>query len=290
MKKYLYLFGALLAAACNSGTETTVRLTRENAVRIVEYTPAPGQFVNDPQSEFTDITTKSEACAYARERLAAGNYVSLGAWGGYLVAQFDAPVPASDGYELWVEGNSFDGSSEPGIVWVMQDANGNKLPDDTWYELRGSEYDASVRDYRITYRKPDAEGNIVWSDADGNTGVLPRNEFHTQQSYFPSWVGTDEITFRGTLLPGNVTLEHNVYVLHAFAWGYADNASTQDTVEGINRFRIADAVTPDGQSAGLTQVDFIKVQTGVNDCRPGIGELSTEVCGIGCYRTLTVTE
>lgn len=290
MKRYLYLFGALLATACNSGTETTVKLTREKAGRIVEYTPAPGQFVNDPESGFTDITTKSEACAYARERLAAGNYVSLGAWGGYLVAQFDTPVPASDGYELWVEGNSFDGSSEPGVVWVMQDANGNKLPDDTWYELRGSEYDASVRDYRITYRKPDAEGNIVWSDADGNTGVLPRNEFHTQQSYFPSWVETDQITFRGTLLPGNVTLEHNIYVLHAFGWGYADNASMQDTVEGVNRFRIADAVTPEGQSAGLTQVDFIKVQTGVNDCRPGIGELSTEVCGIGCYRTLTVTE
>lgn len=290
MKRYAILLGTLLAASCNSGTETTVRHTRRQADRIVAYTPAPGQFINDPRSGFGTVATPAEACAYAEKRLAAGDYVSLGAWGGCLIAQFDAPVPASDGYELWIEGNSFDGSSEPGVVWVMQDANGNRLADDTWYELRGSEYDASVHEYRITYRKPDAGGDIVWSDADGNTGTIPRNEFHTQQSYFPAWVGADEITFRGTLLPGNVTLENNVYVLHAFAWGYADNASTQDTAEGVNRFRIADAVTADGAPANLAQVDFIKVQSGVSDCRPGIGELSTEVCGIGCYRTLTVTE
>ena len=38
-----------------------------------------------------------------------------------------------------IQGNAFDSSNEPGIVWVMQDVNGNGLPDDEWYELRGSE-------------------------------------------------------------------------------------------------------------------------------------------------------
>ena len=39
--------------------------------------------------------------------------------------------------------------------------------------------------------------------------------------------------------------------------------------------------------ANLQQIDFIKVQTGVNAKAPLIGEISTEVCGIGCYRTVT---
>lgn len=47
---------------------------------------------------------------------------------------------AYEGYDFAIEGNAFDGSSEPGIVWVMQDVNGNGLPDDTWYQLKGSEY------------------------------------------------------------------------------------------------------------------------------------------------------
>ena len=76
----------------------------------------------------------------------------------------------------------------------------------------------------------------------------------------------------------------------AFGWGYADNASSRDLVSGINCLRIANAVTEDGAPANLTQVDFIKVQTGVRDTRPNIGEISTEVCGIGCFRTVTRKE
>ena len=48
-----------------------------------------------------------------------------------------------------------------------------------------------------------------------------------------------------------------------------------------------DAVTADGAPANLSQVDFIMVQTGVNAKAPLIGEVSTEVSGIGCYRTVT---
>lgn len=66
--------------------------------------------------------------------------MSLGAFGGYLVVGFDHSIENDGGYNIGVSGNSFDGSSEPGIVWVMQDENGDGLPNDTWYELKGSEY------------------------------------------------------------------------------------------------------------------------------------------------------
>ena len=35
------------------------------------------------------------------------------------------------GYEFSVAGNQIDTSNEPGIVWVMQDVNGNGIPDES---------------------------------------------------------------------------------------------------------------------------------------------------------------
>ena len=174
----------------------------------------------------------------------------------------------------------------------MQDTNGDGLPNDTWYELKGSEYDRSDTGYEITYLRPEQPGtDIAWRDNRGGEGVVARNGHHTQESYFPAWVGSDALTFSGTLLPSNITESGDgLYVMVAFGWGYADNASSRDLVSGINCLRIANAVTADGTPANLTQVDFIKVQTGVNDARPTIGEISTEVCGIGCFRTVTRKE
>ena len=54
---------------------------------------------------------------------------------------------------------------------------------------------------------------------------------------------------------------------------------------------ISNAVDADGNPANLRQIDFVKIQTGVN-CKAGnnVGEISTEVCGVGCYRTVTQAE
>ena len=69
-----------------------------------------------------------EACAYAEESLAQKRYVSLGGFGGYLVVGFDHSIDNSGDYDIAITGNAFDGSSEPGIVWVMQDENGDGCP------------------------------------------------------------------------------------------------------------------------------------------------------------------
>ncbi|MFR0772498.1 MAG: hypothetical protein ACLSH3_01195 [Alistipes finegoldii] len=130
--------------------------------RILEYTPAPGQFINEEARSggaFDNVDTPEKACRYAAARFAENNWVSLGGWGGYLVAAFAEPVPNTGGYDLYVKGNAMNTSSEPGVVWVMQDANGNGVPDDTWYELKGSEYDnaATIRGMRSpTRRSPTA--------------------------------------------------------------------------------------------------------------------------------------
>ena len=133
MKKYAFPLAALLLAACNSGEEITTTQTDEPVARILEYTPAPGQFINEEARSggaFDNVDTPEKACRYAAARFAENNWVSLGGWGGYLVAAFAEPVPNTGGYDLYVKGNAMNTSSEPGVVWVMQDANGNGDPND----------------------------------------------------------------------------------------------------------------------------------------------------------------
>ena len=307
MKKYAFLL--LLATACNSGETITTTEIEEPASAVIEYTPAPGQFINSATAGFgtTAITTAADAVAYAECRLSMGGnpdpdsptvnygFVTLGGWGGYLVVRFDTPVVNTGGYDLYVTGNSFNGSSEPGIVWVAQDANGDGSPaGETWYELKGSEYGnaKTILDYEVTYTEQ-ADGSIAWTDnqTPANSGTIDRVALHAQASYAPAWVKT--MTYQGTRLPDNVTYDEtkDLYVMSAFAWGYADNSSTIDGVGVKNRFKISNAIDKDGNPANLTQIDFMKVQTGVN-CKAGngVGEISTEVCGIGCYRIVTKTE
>lgn len=167
-------------------------------------------------------------------------------------------------------------------------ANGDGAPNDTWYELRGSEYDnaETIRGYKITYTRPaEADAPVAWSDNAGGSGTIDRVKEHTQ-AYYPEWLG-ERFTFEGTRLPDNIGKAGEKWTMEPFAWGYADNYSASDRTGMTNRLRISDAVTADGAPANLAQVDFIMVQTGVNAKAPLIGEVSTEVSGIGCYRTVT---
>lgn len=188
-------------------------------------------------------------------------------------------------------GNAFDGSSEPGVVWVAVRENGAP---GTWYRLRGSEddNDETLYDYEATYAPSDEEGIAAeWHDNRDGKGTIDRIGVHSQASYVPAWVPS--LTYRGIRLPDNVTFDEaaNKYIMTAFEWGYADNWSATDRTGAKNRFRIADAVDADGQPADLPQIDYVKVQTGINaKAGNGVGEISTEVCGIGCYRTVTRRE
>lgn len=77
---------------------------------------------------FDHVASAADACSYAANRIASNNWVSLGGWGGRIVAAFAEPVPNTGGYDLYVKGNQFDTSSEPGIVWVSQDTNETERP------------------------------------------------------------------------------------------------------------------------------------------------------------------
>ena len=294
---------------------------REQGLKVIEgvYDPqvwsrAAGVFGTDPDQRPDRCRAcyrlrLEEACAYAEKRMRGKNYVSLGGFGGYIVVGFDHSVmkrstpggpDVSRTYDFAIVGNSFKGSSEPGIVWVMQDENGNGLPDDTWYELKGSEYGgAETRlDYAVTYYRPDSPGQpVAWTDNEGGSGqvdYLPA--FHTQDYCYPAWITGDTYTLIGRKLkPRTEMITENYWVNHEYEWGYSDNFSPIDRLAdddnhnasvNCNYFKISNAVTYDGRPADLKYIDFVKIQTGVQAKAGWLGENSTEVFGISDYNLL----
>ncbi len=262
------------------------------AVNVFDYVPAPTQYMNTTTTAFrTGFTEKSEILAYASQRLRERSFVSLGAFGGYIVVGFERPVPNVAGeYDLKVYGNAYynkvtqqhrpGGSAEPGIVWVATDTNGNGLPDDEWYELAGSEYgsDNEIRDYEITYYRPvPSDADVRWTDNQGGEGCIYRNAYHTQESYYPLWVADDTLTFKGTRLKDNAVQENGIWVGYCYGWGYADN-HPNDT-EGC-RLKLDWAVDAQGRPAELKQIDFVRIYTAVNQPVGELGELSTELTGV----------
>ena len=253
--------------------------TADNYIAAVdEYVPAPGQFVNTLPEATADDTpqTMAQRCT----DLLADNrrgLVTLGGWGGYLTFHFHRPVVNVDGqrdFAVW--GNTFAGNSEPGVVMVSQDENRNGRPDDTWYELRGSEYDRSQHGYELTYRYAPMS-DVPWSDNQGGSGVLPRNGFH-EQEYFPLWLADrGALTFRGVRLPDNATQQNGVYRLASYDYGYADNHPNSDR-DGCS-LDIGWAVDAEGRSVSLTHIDFVRVCSAVRQVCGAIGETSTEVSG-----------
>ena len=278
----LALFALMLVlGSCNILGEEGDDPSQTAEFEVVEFLPAPGQFVNE---DYT-ATTMTEACEYAQKSLEQRGLVSLGGFGGYIVVRFVEPIKNGGGYNFGIYGNSYATSSEPGIVWVAQDINGNGIADDEWFELYGSESDTALRGYSITYARTDDETKIAWRDSEGESGVIERNSAH-KQNYFPAWVEEQEYTLTGTLLPDNAEWNEakGEWDLLPLGWGYADNFSSIDCVErGLNLFRIANARTADGESVNLQYIDFVKVQSAVNAVHAPIGETSTEVSGFIRY-------
>ncbi|MDR1231084.1 MAG: hypothetical protein LBK61_06760 [Spirochaetaceae bacterium] len=210
---------------------------------------------------------------------------------------------AALGYEIWdatngssetsvtqarITGNAFSSWSEPGVVWVQSDDNGNGIPDETWYELQGSDdsnaHKASItRRFALTYIRdalseapPNQYGQIIrtiyWADQRGRVGILPGG--------WPSALGQTEkgiaavdgtwITYTGTLLRDSKGIGLN-------SGGSSSGPGYVDAYNGDDIFRPGSAVNADGTSAGLTRFRFIKVQCAYFDYGTSVGEFSTEI-------------
>lgn len=315
--------------------------------KVYDLVPAPGQFINTlPVYSYVQGEPRDSVIARAEKALCGNTtitseevempdgsivvvndttievkpgMISLGSFGGYVVFGFDHPVVNVEGeYDLQIFGNGFQaqgsssagGSSEPGIVMVSRDLNGNGIPDDPWYELAGSEYynPRTQHHFTITYYKPDEDkipvpgtGAIIdaeyirWTCNSVDSlqeGYVSKNSFH-RQSYWPQWVEGETLTFTGTKLPCNATNEGTgnaeYWVQRFYDWGYVDNRSDWSygyayddpaAYETANKgFKLDWAVDDDGTPVTLKKIDFVKVYSAVLQQCGWLGETSTEVCG-----------
>lgn len=273
-------------------------LTAQYISEVREYLPAPGQFINSTPWG-TPVSTSS---------LVGGvnGSLSLGAFGGSVVFRFEEAVENHPdnpyGMDFTIFGNATSEWSEPGVVWVMKDENGNNLPDDSWYELAGSDYHFSTtqREYEVSYTNPGGEEarDVPWTDSFGNSGLIKANSVHTQSYYpladsFPD-VPAEKYTLSGTLIQGAVDVDHPPLIKSLRrSFGYADNqirGSGLHTLpdnpytpevehSGGDAFDIAWAVNADGSYVDLDKIHFVKVQNGVLHEGGWLGEISTEISG-----------
>ncbi len=256
--------------------------------KVYEFCPAPGQFVNE-LPPYDEGDTQADMLAKAEKALVGNtsNMISLGGFGGFVTFGFDHCVMnGTNRFDFRILGNAIysttennrkGGSAESGIVLVSMDKNMNGEPDDEFYELAGSEYSnpATRHNYVIEYQRPSTPtADIVWRDSEGASGVVERNQFHTQ-SYFPQWLDAESLTFEGTLLPRNAEEKNGEWTLYAFDWGYADNHPNSDTEK--TSFDIAWAVDADGNAVHLPYINFVRVYTALHQTCGRLGETSTEV-------------
>jgi hypothetical protein len=225
--------------------------------KVFDFCPAPGQHVNKyPKYDSGDtretMIKKVENCIAGETQ----TVVSLGGFGGYVVFGFDHTVQnVANKNDFKILGNAFGNSSEPGIVMVSRDENGNGLPDDTWFELAGSEYNSTetIKNYKITHYKTEAN--------------------------YPKWISSDSLIFEGTKLQDNGIDQNgdgSLWLLTTYDYGYADN---QPNNSELSELDIDWAVDKDGEPVALESIDFVKVYTGVSQICGWVGEISTDITG-----------
>lgn len=263
------------------GDEPAVNEPHRVAVTwVIDYSPAPGQFVNELPLYLPGDNHETMA-AKACKALNEGGLVTLGALGGSITVELGEVIkPRVDAAELRVVGNAISNGSEPGIVWVSSDGL-------QWYPLEGEAGWQLDRETTVTYHAPDADTpdkqHIAWqaqSTAWGaTTGYIPRLLMFHEQPYYPQWVSEPTITKRAMRLPDNGKANPETgQVDFTPLWGYADsypNSSAQGLLDLDN------AIDPaTGQRVSLPEgVRYVRVVTGMLQMNGALGESSTEVGG-----------
>ncbi len=290
-RKALLLVFLSLAAACVLFLLSCGDIRPPNSPylsTVFEYQYGPGQHASSIDQ------ADAESCVGEPDSTA----LLLGGWGGYVIAGFDHVVANTDGFDFAVIAQGGFGS-EPGVVFVMEDTDKNGMPDETWYELSGSEtgsdysaetgnpLDRYIRDYEVTYTKAaSAMDNVAWMDNQGNSGELVCGypEGSTSASWWLDDWG-DSLTLSGVKLPDCRRLSGSSWVDYdnRFTSGYAENYGGTDYADlggySVNRFDISDAVDAVGNPVPLDGIVFIRIQTGVFQQTGNLNEVSTEIRG-----------
>jgi hypothetical protein len=267
--------------------------SQTSGFKVCDYKPAPGQHIN--------ISSLGTPAAADQMAVDPDKLVSLGSFGGYVVLKFnEACMNDPDnpyGVDFTVFGNAFSGSSEPGVVWVMQDENSNGKPDDTWFEIAGSQHyhSQTTKNLSVTYFKTESR-DIFWKKDSGESGWIFANNFNLQEYYpakdfFPDYP-QDSVAFEETMLYPFIDSTQQVIKTEALAFGYADNRprvkgidmsvpdnpyTTEAEGVGGDPIDISWAVDENGNYVRLDSIHFVKIVTGTLANTGHLGEISTDI-------------
>lgn len=310
-----------LAVTATSVPSAEGRSPSPFASEVIEFAPAPGQFVN--AAEFSDPFRALGPPAAGGTNLAANDsVVSLGGFGGYIVLGFDEPIedhPLNPfgmdfilfGNAFWIGNDPQARWAEPAVVEVSRDANANGLPDDPWFLIPGSH----ISDL-ITNRFA-----VTWDDDTFDDTFPPSSSAWIPPGEFGEW------DTAGWRLPSSL-VDSVGRMLNPLApsdeegvWGYGDLSPTlilgdltgnnvvddpslspeefytvpDDPREvgvsprsgGGDAFDIAWAVHPGtGEPAALKSIDFVRLSTGMHQDAPSplLNELSAEIDAVADVR------
>lgn len=286
--KVLLLCAFISVSACtNELTDSySTRLSNGKSpyiARVFDYQYGPGQHAGLIPSNASGNDFIGEPWTNGK------SFTSLGGWGGYVVAGFDHAVLNTNGPDLAIFTQP-SVSSEPGIVYVMEDSNKDGLPNDgPWYQIKGSEYNniETIHNYQVTYFKPASSGYITWKDNRGKTGTLTP-VFDSGNWWWAGYGEKTSVTFDGDRLPDayvNTSKDPDSELWMArtglFEYGYAEcyNNTDFNTKLKANLLDISLATDAAGRPANLTQIHFIKVQSSVFQIAGWLNEISTELSG-----------
>jgi len=306
----LLAFSALSGIAI-SLTCVVARAESPFATHVLDYSPAPGQFVNDATFNHPQKAIGPPTGGGTRQPNNTG-VVTLGGFGGSIILGFDHPIrddPLNPmGLDAIVFGNASFVAGDPQRRWaecatieISVDENHNGLADDRWYLIPGSHIPNPANQ----------SATMTWDDNTDDATYPPSD---------PDWIPPDESgmwttsafelpsgTFAMIPLPnpgGSTTVEG--------IWGYADHTPTlllgdtnADNVVDDNEltpeefytrpddpftvgispgsgggdaFDIAWAVDEEtGDFAHLSHFDFLRITTAVDSVSPIFGEISAEI-------------
>jgi hypothetical protein len=259
------------------------------ATRVVEYSPAPGQFVNDP---FFNDPAQALGPPSGGGTSAPNNesIVTLGGFGGYIVLVFDHTVfddllnplgldaiVFSNAY--WVGGNPDRHWAECATIEISRDDNGNDLADDFWYLIPGSHLAApltrsahSWSNGTTTYAYPlpvEPFGAMVVVNpvaGSGNEGIYGYAEY-SPTLFLGDMDGDDEVDDQEIVPENFYTVPDDPF-----------EAGMTLGCGGGDAFDIAWAVDPlTGEPANLQGFDFIRITTPIHVVMPAVGEKSAEI-------------
>lgn len=324
----IFLLQLLLCALCASVVNSSpapvfAQEVSWFATRVLDYSPAPGQFVRHPA--FND-PSRALGPPVGGGTLDGDDtkVVTLGGFGGSITLGFDRRVvddPKNPmGIDFIVFGNAFWVGGDPNRRWaeaatveISLDANGNGIPDDPWFVMPGSHLALPPAVHLDWQTWDDDVADPTWPPHQASWLPFGASGTWTTWAYRPP-----PAVFEVSPVLDN---PNGPWATVEGVWGYADlsptlvlgdltgnNAIDDPTITpdrfytvpddpfevgvsvgsgGGDAFDIAWAVDPaTGLPAMLPGFDFIRITTACNVVRTPFGESSAEIGGVAIVRSL----